>query len=309
MASVALSPLVTQLTTTSSAASAQPKRALDRCIELLDPRAVAKYENAAYWKDVAGKAVIVGFFALYVGSLATAVIYAPLYLAIGGYFTIAMVGVTILAITVAEYVEEKCFQSSQVSSANADALKEFHRFYQELTPYAPENLQAVLIREMGIAWLSIPGMLQNPENLNTLKPLIAYYRFNVTYLQNMEGQKQSILQEAENLATANYAENREKIYDLRSQALELEKSILELKISIAFTLAAIRQPNLSKSLKDIGDFSQLSPLDGVIGNAVGSTTANTFFAFTNSALAPLTVNEVKQTSVLALSVRLLEASQ
>lgn len=309
MASIASSPVVTSLVTSNSA-SVQPKKFLDLCIEQLDPSVANALESNSYWKDIAGKAAVIGLVALsslYVsGLVAAGIFYAPVYIAISGCLAIAHLGVVVLAVLVAEYAEEKLTQPSQADAARANDLKETNRYYQVLTGFSLEALQTILSRD-GIDWKSIPGMSESPENLNTLKPLIAHHLFWETRIQSLMEEKQNTLQKAQNLTTANYDDNREEIYTLRSQALELEKSVLEAKVKDAFILAAIRQPTMTKTLDDIGYFSKFTQRERAIGNALSDARVNHFFIF-NAALAPLTIDEALA-STFQISSRILETAQ
>lgn len=309
MTSTALSPVVTQFATTSNAASVQPKKFLDLCIEQLDPSVANTLESDSYWKDVAGKAAIVGSIALsalYIGGLVALGTYAPIYLAISGCISIAHIGIVVLAVMVTEYVEEKLIQPSQADADRAKDLKVINCHYQVLTGFTLEALQAILLKD-SIDWKSIPGMSQNPENLHTLKPLIAFHQFWEVRIQNLKHEKQNTLQAAQDLTTANYDDNREEIDTLRSQALELERSVLESKVKDAFILAVIRQPTTTKTLDDIGYFSKFTQKERAIGNALSDARVNHFFIF-NTAIAPITANEVLA-STYHLSTRLLEAAQ
>ena len=287
---------------TPIAEAVQPKKYLDRCIEQLDPSALNKSENDAFWYDIAGKALLVGFIALSVGGFVAVGVYAPTFLAVTG------IAIMLVAAQVDGFVKESFFQPSQVAASKAEALKEIQRHYQDLTRYAPENIKAVL-QKMDIIWFLIPSMLQNPADLNTLKPLIASHQFWQGRIETLKQNRLKTLQKAQDLTSENFDQNRKEIKKLHKRVLELDKMVLISTVKDAFVLAAIRQPTLSKSLEEIGNFSTLTQQERVINNAIGYTTANTFFAFTNSTLAPLTVDEVKQTSTADLSVRLLAAAQ
>ena len=149
-------------------------------------------------------------------------------------------------------------------------------------------------------------MTQNPENLTTLKPLIARHQFWEERIENLKKQKADTLIAAQTLAVENYGKNSKKINKLFNQALELEKSALESKVKDAYVLAVIQRPVLRNSLSDIGDFSTFTQKERVIASALGFKT-DQFFIFKDAKASPLSVDEV-QASAITLSTRLLQAA-
>ena len=234
-------------TATGSAASAQLKTYLDVCLEHLHPSVIKKLESEAYWKDAAAKAAKASFTVLSVGFFIAVGIYAPLH------FAITWIGFSALAIKVEEFVQDKWIRPSKYATDCAVVLKEIKKNYQDLTGSSPEDLQSML-HTMDIDWKSIPDMTQNPENLTTLKPLIAQQKFWGKRVLNAKQKKHQALQKVQKLAT-DYVKNKEEIYRLHEHAQKLDKEVLFSTLSQAFIMAVICKPTVTGKLESIGAFS------------------------------------------------------
>lgn len=286
---------------TLSAASVPPKTYLDYCNAQLQPSVIKKIESDSYWKEVADATALVAFTTLSAGFFIAVATYASVSLSIRGCFAIALVLLTI-TIAVAERLEKKWIQPAKADAEHANDLKETNRYYQVLTELPLEALLAILLKA-GIDWASIPCLSEKPENIHTLKPLIAHHVFWAMRTKDLEKQKKYALRKAEKLATPNHNESLKEINKLYNQAQGLERSALESKVNDAFVLAAIQRPDLTGSLSDIGSFPTFTRKDRLIDYAI----VNSFFIFKNTAFAPLTVDQITQTSAANLSKRLLAA--
>jgi hypothetical protein len=299
---VATTPVVAQPVAlpAQSQAPTQEKKYLDYCVEQIKEDTIKEFEsNSSYYSNMAW-ASIIAYSVLAISAFVVTGVFAPVYVPIAGIC--AYLG----ANHVFKFYKSRQ-QYSESTGAQAGHLKTISNNHQNLAAVTPDQLQWVLLR-MGISWLNIPGMVQQPQDLNTLKPLIARHQFWEGHVQGLEQKKQADLQEALRLATENYPENRAKIYDLRTDALEIDRQILEAKVKDAFVLAAIQRPTMTGTIDSIGDFSNLSNQERVIGNAVGDITINKFFNFKNTSFAALTIDEVANANAVVLSQRLLTAS-
>jgi hypothetical protein len=299
-ASVSLPAITATQSANTTLASSQPQKFLDHCIEELDPSAATPFEKQSTLWNVAASATLIAFTVLAVSAFIATGIFAPIYIPIAGICALLLLN------PVSEFYE-KFQQYSKDAGARAEQLKEIVRHYDTLKEATPEELQRA-IQRTGVTWFQIPGMFQHPENLSTLKPLLARHKFWEGQTQKLEQKSQIALQKAQELSTTNSPENREEIYNLRTGALELQRQALESKVKDAFVLSVLRNPDLTGTLESVGDFSKLSNQERIIGNAVNDASVSALFTFKNTAFAALTADEVKQTSTADLSRRILVAA-
>lgn len=299
MATVTLSTPVSSTCVTQTG----EKKFLDYSIEELDPNQTASLERQSFLWKTAAVTTLVAYTTLAVGIFIGTGVFAPTYIPLAGICSLVFLN------TVYSFV--KTFQQNSVQAINrANQLKKIQHHYADLTHATVENLQGILLRKMGIIWFQIPGMLQHPENLKLLKPLIARHLFWEGYIQQIEETKRTILQKASRLIAQNNPENREEIYELRATSLELDDLILKSKVKDAFVLAAIQHPDLKGTVDNIGDFSPLSSQERILGREVevNDPTLHHLFIFKNPNIVPLTIEEVKRNRIIDLSRRILAAA-
>jgi hypothetical protein len=288
----------------TSALSASSQTYLQRCTEDLQPSNLSSWNpNSWSWKStqwqVAAVATYVAYTVFAVGGLAAAAAFAPVYIPV----------VAISSIFLLKFVQKghDLFERwSDRASAHAGQLKAISRYLQELSSATPEQLQQIL-QQKGIQWFTIPGMLQNPNDLTRLKPLIARHNFWETHIQTLQENQQKKLNEAARLSSESYADNKNEIYDLRCEALEIEKRVLEGKLKNAFINAVIRRPTHIGTLEDLGSITAISGQERAIGNATSATSVNDFFTFKNGRTPTLSGDDVKRMTTTDLAMRLLTA--
>lgn len=283
----------TALTHHSAATS---KTYLQQCVDDLDSSHISFWQcKSTRWR-VAAVATYVAFTVLAVGSLAASAVFAPIYIpiiAVSSFFFLKVVN-----------RGHDLFEKwSDQAYARIEQLKAISRHHQELTSATPEQIQHTLFQK-GVQWFMIPGMMQSPANLARLKPLIARHNFWEGYVRKLEEKKQAKLIEAAKLSTENYEENKNEIYDLRSEALEIEKRALEGKLKNAFVNAVIRQPTYVGTMDGLGCFSIVSGQERAIGNAASAASVNEFFTFKNGRTPAITVGEVKSMAISDLALRI-----
>jgi hypothetical protein len=273
------------------------KTYLQQCVEDLEPSNLSSLQQKATLWQVASVATLVAYTALAVTGLGLATMYAPIYIPILAVASLFLLGPTQKGANIFE-------KWAAEANARAEQIKEVSQNCQTMSSATTRELQLNL-QQKGIHWFTIPGMVLNPSNIDTLKPLIARHAFWEKWIEKIEADKTSKLAEATKLATENYEKNKEEINQLREKALNLENNALQSKIKNAFINAVIRRPDFKGALENVGTFSPMTGPEHAIGAAVGATSAAELFTFKNGNVAALTIDEVKRSRVPDLAVRLL----
>jgi len=277
---------------------ATSKTYLQQCVDDLDANNSSWQWKSRQWQ-IAAVATYVAFTVLTVGSIAATAVFFPIYIPI-----IAVSSIFLLKFVTKGH--DLFEQWSDQAHARVEQLKEISRHQQELASATPQQIQETLSQK-GIQWWMIPGMMQSPADLATLKPLIARRTFWEGHVQKLEEKKRAKLAEAEKLSTESYDENQNEIYDLRCEALEIERRSLEGRLKNAFINAVILRPSHVGAMEDLGSFSQVSGQERAIGNAASAASVNDFFTFKNGQTPTITVDEVKRMAISDLAMRMIPA--
>lgn len=267
------------------------QRFLDDCVQGLNPQVA---ENFSYqsWKHGKIAQVIPYFYLAASGAvIITAGIFAPTFMYVVG-------ACAVLFAQHALHLRERFCESSQWYNERASQLNETRRYYEALQPMPDDQLQN-LLRELNISWMSIPDMTQHPEQLTTLKPLIACHQYWQNREQNLTTAKDHNLQEVQNL------QDQDEVRQTIIKAIKLDRLALEAKVNDAFILAAVRRPTLTGNLMNIGQFTALSAEDQMLFRLARRAPDSNFFNFNNSSITALTVDDVRDNSASDLSLRLL----
>jgi hypothetical protein len=270
-------------------AQVAPKSYLEHAQEELNPDLLAIQDR----KSTLWKVAAVGNFVLF------AVAMAGVSIITGFYLPIAIPLVAIGAIVLLEPAKKAyaLFMSwSMTAAERAAQLRAIHEHYQALDNATPEQLQSIL-ESKGID--HVTGI-----KVNDLKPLIARHLFWENQIENLNEAGAKKLKEAKKLSESDFAENRERIYTLQSEALEHEKQALESKVKNAFINAVLRRPDFVGTLEEMGTFSFLSGQERAIGMQ-SSPTQEAFFTFKNASMQPLHYSEVKRSSLTDLALRMI----
>jgi hypothetical protein len=275
----------------AAANAAAPKTFLQQCVKEQAPGHLYELQsNSTLWQ-AAAVATYVAYIVLTLAGVATAVVFAPIFLPV----------ITITSLFLLQYarkVHDLFDQKSEEADARAMQLKKISDELKRLTFATPQKLQEIL-QQKGIA-----TMVPNPREL---KPLIARHNFWEKHILMLKERRQATLAEAAKLSTKSYGDNKEKIFNLRCAALELEKASLEATIKNAFINAVIRRPQFAGKLEDLGSFSQASGQERAIDKASEVPDMNPFFRFQNQQLAPITFEEVKKLAVSDLAMRFVQS--
>jgi hypothetical protein len=286
----------TSITVNNSPVSSN-KTYLQQCVEDMDPSLLSSSEKKSTLWQVASIATLVAFTVLAVGGLALCAAYAPLYIPL----------VAITSAFLLKYAKQgaKTLESwSEQARGRAEQLKEISKHYQALSSASRQLVQQALL-EKGVAWYTIPGMALNPAGVDTLKPLIARHTFWENRVKKLEEEKSGKLTEATKLAAKNYEANKDTIYELRSEALEVEKIALESKVKNAFINAVIRRPDFKGTLEDMGTFSPMSGQERAIANGTSPASATEFFTFKDGRTPTIAIDEVRRMGITDLAMRLI----
>lgn len=273
------------------------KTYLQQSLEDLEPGNLSSLQQKSTLWQVASVATLVAYTALAVTGLGLAAMYAPIYIPVLAVASLFLLGPTQKGANVFE-------EWADQTKARAEQIKEISQNFQAMSSATTRDLQQTL-QQKGIHWFIVPGMVLNPANIDTLKPLIARHAFWEKRIEKIETNKTSKLTEATKLATENYEKNKEEISRLRVDALNLGKNALESKIKNAFINAVIRRPDFKGALENVGTFSPMTGPEQAIGTAVGATSAAELFTFKKGGVAALTIDEVKRSRVPDLAMRLL----
>ncbi len=274
-----------------------PKSYLQFCEEELNPDLHASYSRKSTLWKVAAVATLVAFTALMVGVLVASALYAPVFF--------PMIGVCcILPLGQVQKVYRLFEKWSDEASERAVQLGAINKHYQELSGSTPSQLQQ-LLQQKGIN--HVTGMQHNDPNLTSLKPLIARHLFWEGHVEELNKKMQEKLELASKLYNKDYTENKDEIYELRSEALEIEKQVLESKAKNAFINAVIRRPHYTGNLEDLGTFSPLSGQERAIGMQAGAAGSNEFFSFKARSMPAIFYDEAKRLAVPDLAMRMVIA--
>ena len=272
---------------------------LNKSIEDLRPEKLAECKRTATKWHAISIVTGVAFFALAIGATIAASIIAP------AFTSLVALSAILLAIPAAAKVGK--FYTRYLDAKNeANAYKELQRHHTDLANKTPADLKRILFNDMGILWNQIPGIEDDhPERLKDFIPLIAKAKyFETAKARNME-LSQKHLTEANALPTTTETQKLEKEYKYHL-ALDREDVALRFKVKQAFVNAVLRNPNIVGNVYDVGTYSAMSSGTGAVCRQLDGPNAEPLFTF-NRDIAPLTYDEVKNSSVANLGRKMLAA--
>lgn len=248
----------------------ETKTFIEHCNDQLQPEVIESLKRKALLHKVAAAATFVAYTVLAVSAFVATGILAPAYLPIAGICAM------LFANKFVQYAQDHLNAGKQCS-ASAKQLNEIKRHYEALASATAPELHAKFT-EMGLNVATYPHLLQQPE---VFKPLIARHEFWKNYRTALEQKKQTKCQEARELGTQNFLKNRLEIYRKHTEALDLDRRILEAKVKQAFIIAVIRYPAMRGTFESHFEFSRLANHERVISNALGDIN-DAFYAFKHS---------------------------
>lgn len=274
---------------------------LARSIKDLDSSKAGTYNmHSKLWLVAAG-VTFVAFTALAAGAFFYAGLFLPTYVPFVG------LGSLILAMPVANFVKN-FLEYSEASRKEAQKYSTLLEHFEQQNKKTTPQLQNELLSR-GILWHQIPGIQQrDPEALTKLIPVLAQAKFLDDKIQEELDSKEKLTTDARDLARANFAENRQKIYDLRSTALFIEDRALNTKVHAAFVNAVLRKSNYNGTLDDVASLTDVGYHERILGDALNDPTGvNTFITFKNRNISPITHADVKRMTVAELGQRFVAA--
>ncbi len=272
-----------------------------RCIEDLSPDKISTMDRQSTLFLVLAGVAVVAFTALAVAGFVATGVLAPAYIPLAG------LGALLCAMPAAEGVKN-LLKWSENSGKEANKYRAIQHHYQELSNRTSLDTQVDLMNR-GIVWFQIPGIqIAHPENLASLDPILAQAKYLDDKIQEHLRMKDTLTADARDLANADFAKNRQKIYDLRNSALSEEDKALEAKIQAGFVNAVLRKSDYNGTLEDIASLSHISYHERILGNELRDPSGvNEFLTFKDRNLAPITFDDVKTMTVAQLGQRLVAA--
>lgn len=285
----------------SSSITVSPPTFLSICAENLDPQKISALNKKSTLWNVAAISTLVAFAALSLVTFVTIGLTTPIYT--------PLTGITImLFIQPAVQVYQKFKAISDDYRSKSEQFQKINGNYHAMNHCTPQNIQNALSLS-GIQWSHIPGMA-HPENLLSLKPLIAKQRYFNEEIGKLTEQKQKLQRKVEsssqNPQEPLSLENREKLFKRGAKILNTDHTICELKVCAAFINAVIQRPSYRGTSENLFDFTETKVMERLIGQEINAPISQ-FVYFKNRSITPLTVEDVKRLSVAELGTRLLAA--
>jgi hypothetical protein len=271
-----------------------PDSFLANCKLDLDPSRVSTYERqSTYWLIAAG-VTFVAFTALAVG----ACFYTGMFLP--AYTPFVLIGSLLAAGPVSSWVKS-FLEYSKNSQLEAQKYTEIQRHHDVLVRKTREQIQSELVAH-GIRTLRGTKEVRRIEDVT---PLLAQANYLSDKIKNDVLLRHELTTEAKNFAASNFAEHRQKIFDLQHAALHMEDKILQTKIQAAFVNAVLRKGDFNGSLEEIGTLTDTIYMERLLGRELGNEEGiKNFLTFKHHNLAPITCTEVKRLTVAQLGAKL-----
>jgi hypothetical protein len=275
----------------NSTAAARTKPFLNRCVEDLSPDKVAGFEKKADRWQILTVVSTIAFFALAIGAFIATSVLAPIYLPVAG------IGSLLLAFLVVPQVQK--FQEwAKAAQDEGNKYKAIQRYYADLTTKNSHEL-TIILQGMGI------NGMQVRQDLTRLNPLLAQAKFLEEENRKCMQLKDDFIRQAQQLTKPDDLKQRVMMH---VDALLNEKKALHAKIKNAFVNAVLHNPDSNiGSLEDIATFSKINFTEQLLLNAMNDPSANQFLTFKNRNHAPITLNDVKMSSVAQLGQRIFAA--
>lgn len=276
------------------------KTITERLIETIDPAPISGYQSKAFYLTLAAKTTLIASAMIsLIGIGCTAIFAAPVFL-------FAAIPAGILTLIIGGYFYAKIRSYAEGFQHQADHLRQIDGYRHSLNDLP--TIQRTL-SDYGINWALIPGMLPNPNNLTTLKPLISFgllwMKDKIQEAENDKTEIQKKIQEHDELLKkigtflgtpffGNYHAELEK------QVLEADERIASWKLSQSYFAAAILKPTEIRGMNDLGRYDKIQ-------TATSLSDTTPIFTFNNTSLPPITWGEVKTQTLTQLNQRMLAA--
>jgi hypothetical protein len=269
-------------------ASQAPKTYLQLCEEELRPRHISPESclTAQYYHTKAVAIIQVIALTILVGTAFSAVaIYFPALIPVAAFSALFILWTA---------KDGYLFQGMQAQFLldTAEQLRSIRKHYTGREGTTAVQMQRIL-NQKGVPYVF--GMEKNDKQLTQLKPVLARHLYWEDQIQDLQKKQ------AKMLDAAGKAKGRDKVYELRSIALELENEALVAKVKCAFVQAMLRKPKSTKTFEGLGKFSPLSGQERAIAIGATAPQAKEFFVFNKK--EAITFDEAKRCTISQLATQ------
>jgi hypothetical protein len=266
--------------------SQAPKAYLQLCEEELRPRHISPESclTAQYYHTKAVAIIQVIALSILVGSAFSATaIYLPALIPVAAFCALFILWTA---------KDSYLFQGMQAQFFwdKAEQMRSIRKHYEALVNANPVQMQKIL-NQKGVPYVF--GMEKNDKQLSQLKPVLARHLYWEDQIQKLQKKQAGMLD------AAGKAIGRDKVYELRSVALELENEALVAKVKCAFVQAMLRKPKSIKTFEGLGKFSPLSGQERAIAIGAKAPKAKEFFVFNRKGV--ISFDEAKRCTISQLA--------
>lgn len=289
-----------QVATNAAPTASQPESTnyLQRCVLDLNPDVAATHDSNAFLWDIASKATLVVFTILATGTFVAVGLFAPIYL------PVVSIG-SILLMNPAFQLHQKLSLYSAQTQRRAEQLRDIAQEHSALPDDA--RMTGMKLALMRIQWNRIPGV-QQVEDLNQFKPLIARYEYWRKQQESYESEMNTHSQEASQLlnpsstqtpaATTDGPSLQDRVNVLRMEALQAQENALICKANAAFVHAVIQRPEFAGSFGDLAEFNESTLQERALAQRFGDPAADHFIQFRNRDIQPITLTEIRDNTAM-----------
>ncbi len=289
MAPVALNAHPTFAAPQAAPAQQPPKKFLEHCVERIDLQNIAELDaNTAFYTNIA-RVIIVSSLVLCVSAFILSGIYYPVLLPVVGILSILVV-----APPAAEFMNA-FYEDAQRTELEAEKYKKIRHHYDSIQSYTPEQL-ATALRELQIPVAALP------QQIDPLKPLLAFYRYSVETTNLHQQRQQACLEAAQRTLAENG--NEQEVFNARHNARQEREIALKEKFSAAMFLAGMQAPNYRGTANDAFRFSDFQPEVRDAYQIWNDPRTIAFVNFKNTRAQPLTERDVATQSIALLAAHI-----
>ncbi|MES2122788.1 MAG: hypothetical protein V4492_08455 [Chlamydiota bacterium] len=280
--------------------AAPQKTFLDRCVETIDPKVASRLStHSTLWKVAAVASLVIFTILSMAGFVATNLI-APVYVPIAGISIL-------LLLAPAKAIYQKLISKAESSSEKATQLQKINEKFTSLSKATTQEIQTALAQK-GIQWWSIPGMAQNPDELQKLKALIARQDYWTDYCGKLEEKKQVKLKEINEMLPEKMENTtHEKIFNKRLEVLFIEEAQIQTKVNAAFVNAVMRRPSFVGDESNVYYISCLLPEQRIMWRAFADQSGRDYLRFNGDRLPAINMDDIIRMSVSELGERISHA--
>ena len=287
------------------------KNYLNRTAEALKPETISCLAKKHILWKVAAVVSAVALFALAIATLATSIaltvtgVLAPVAAIVGvaGY-----VGLGLLA----GFVGGTMWRAGENNKAQLEFSKKLAEHHDPLKSLTPAQIRENLTAK-GLQDGQIPAQ---DDALRTLTPLIARQDMLQAKIDGLTTEREAKIAEinsdlspASQTGLHSTPATLSNVYYLRNQVVRIDDNIAKTKVEAAFVNAVLQRPQFAGDTKDVYHFTNVDPINRALGQHADQNPSATeiLVQFKNRQHAPLTVTDVRNSTVAQLSQRILAA--